>query len=174
MIYSTTCMYAINAVCRLAVIAPPAGFARVQAICAGGDLPTLFVSKILRDLVRAGVLKSVKGRHGGFALAKAPEQIRLLDIVEIVDGLESYQQCVVGLTKCDDRQPCPQHESFKPVRQRIINYLTDTTVRQMADALLRKGELVGRPIMPESPTVGADEHRGARRAAQLNQTSDPW
>ena len=151
MIYSTTCMYAINAVCRLAAIAPADSYARLQDICAGSDLPPMFVSKILRDLVRAGILLSAKGRHGGFGLARPAEQIRLIDLVEVVDGLQAYRQCIVGLARCDDAQPCPQHESFKPIRERIVGYLTDTTVRQMADALVRKGELIGRPVRSGRP-----------------------
>ena len=144
MIYSTTCAYAIHAVCRLAVIAPN-GYARVHEICANSDLPPYFVSKILRDLVRAGICRSAKGRNGGFGLATRPEAVRLIDIVEAIDGLRPYRQCVAGLAECNDRQPCPQHDSFKPVRQRIVSYLTDTTVRQMADAIVRKSELIGVP-----------------------------
>ena len=170
MIYSTTCAYAIHAVCRLAAIAP-GGYARVQEICRNSDLPPFFVSKILGDLVRAGLLTSAKGRRGGFGLARAPEKIRLIDIVEIVDGLQSHRQCIVGFEKCDDRQPCPQHESFKPIRQQIVTYLTQTTIHQMVEALIRKGELVGRPVAKASP---ADESvpsvrpggRGRRKPAE--------
>ena len=146
MIYSTTCAYGIHAVCRLTILAPE-GFARVGQICEGSDLPAYFVSKILGDLVRAGLLKSSKGRNGGFGLARPPEKIRLMDIVEVIDGPQAYRQCVVGLARCDDRQPCPQHDSFKPIRQRIVSYLSETTVRQMADALVRKTELIGRPAI---------------------------
>ena len=166
MIYSTTCMYAINAVCRLAAVAPRSGgYARIQEICAGSDLPPLFVSKIMRDLVRAGLLRSAKGRRGGFLLARPPEKIRLIDIVEVVDGLGQYRQCVVGLGKCDDRQPCPQHESFKPIRQQIISYLTDTTVREMADALVRKSDLIGRPLHVLPPGVPASPGRSRAKSA---------
>jgi Rrf2 family protein len=145
MIYSTTCMYGIHAVCRLAAIAPD-GYARVQEICEGSDLPPYFVSKILRDLVRAGLLVSQKGRNGGFGLARAPEKMRLIQIVEVIDGIGPYRQCISGLGRCDDRQPCPQHESFKPIRTAILEYLNGTTVRQMADALTRKAQITGRPM----------------------------
>jgi Rrf2 family protein len=153
-IYSTTCAYGIHAVCRIAVMAPD-GYARIQEICRNSDLPPLFVTKILRDLVRAGILRSAKGRHGGFGLARPADKLRLLDIVEVIDGVQSHRQCIVGLARCDDRQPCPQHDSFKPIRHRIISYLTETTVRQMADALLAKSAMVGRPIplsRPDSPS----------------------
>jgi Rrf2 family protein len=160
MIYSTTCMYAIHAVCRLAAIAPT-GYARVQEICADSDLPPYFVSKILRDLVRAGLLKSAKGRNGGFGLARRPEKIRLIQIVEAIDGIQAYRQCVVGLGRCDDRQPCPQHDSFKPIRQRIVGYLNETTIRDMAEALVRKSQILGHPIPGAVP---AESDNAAQRS----------
>jgi Rrf2 family protein len=141
MIYSTTCSYAIRAMARLAVIHPD-GYVRVQEICEGTDLPSHFLSKIFRDLVGAGLLTSAKGRGGGFALAKRPNEIRLYDIVDAVDGTKSYTQCVVGLHKCDATQPCPQHDQFLPVRKRILDYLESTTLDQMSEALAKKMELL--------------------------------
>lgn len=147
MMYSTTCAYAIRAMSRLALIRPD-GYARVQEICQGeGDqLPAHFLAKIFRDLARDGLLRSAKGRGGGFALARRPHEIRLSDIVDAVDGLQNYNQCVVGLAKCDSNQPCPQHEAFKPVRRQIMQYLESTTLDQMSDALSRKLELIGTPM----------------------------
>lgn len=144
MIYSTTCSYAIRAMCRLTVIRPN-GYVRVQEICEGTDLPSHFVSKIFRDLVHRGLLTSAKGRGGGFALARKPDEIRLYDIVDAVDGVAQYTQCVVGLAKCDSTQPCPQHEQFKPVRERILKYLDSTTLDMMSEALARKLELISSP-----------------------------
>lgn len=142
MIYSTTCSYAIRAMCRLTAIRPD-GYVRIQEICEGSDLPSHFVAKIFRELVRAELLISAKGRGGGFALARPAKQIRLYDIVEAIDGVRQYNQCVVGLAKCDDKQPCPQHDQFKPIRQRILNYLSQTRLDQMSEALTKKLDLLG-------------------------------
>lgn len=141
MLYSTTCSYAIRAMARLAVIRPD-GYVRVTELCEGTDLPSHFLAKIFRDLVGAGLLTSAKGRGGGFALAKRPREIRLYDIVDAVDGIQSYSQCVVGLAKCDATQPCPQHDEFLPVRKQIIAYLESTTLDQMSEALAKKLEII--------------------------------
>lgn len=142
--YSTTCAYAIRAMSRLAVINPD-GYARIQEICEGdgADLPAHFLAKIFRDLARAGLLRSAKGRGGGFALARRPHEIRLLDIVDAVDGIQQYTTCIVGLAKCDGNQPCPQHDVFMPVRKQIMHYLETTTLDQMGSALSRKLEMIG-------------------------------
>ncbi|MEM9414390.1 MAG: Rrf2 family transcriptional regulator [Planctomycetota bacterium] len=142
MMYSTTCSYSIRALCRLTVISPD-GYARIQDICEGSELPSHFIAKIFRDLVRAGLLLSAKGRGGGYALARPAKDIRLYDIVDAIDGVAIYQQCVVGLAQCDDKQPCPQHEHFKAIRQRMLSYLNSTTLEDMSEALSRKLDLLG-------------------------------
>lgn len=141
MLYSTTCAYAIRAMSRLAVIRPD-GYARVQEIIEGSDLPGHFMAKIFRDLAKAGLLHSAKGRGGGFALARRPSEIRLMDIVAAIDGNEPYTRCIVGLAKCDSTQPCPQHDAFMPVRKQIQHYLDTTTLDQMSEALAKKLELI--------------------------------
>jgi len=145
MIYSTTCSYAIRAMSRLAALRPD-GYVRIQEICDDSDLPSHFVAKIFRDLVRDGLLISAKGRGGGFALGRPAAKIKLIDIVEAVDGVQQYNRCVSGLSVCDDAQPCSQHESFKPVRKQILSYLNQTSLEQMASALQAKLELIGKSL----------------------------
>jgi len=149
MIYSTTCSYAIRAMSRLAVIRPD-GYVRIQELCEGTNLPSHFLAKIFRDLVGAGLLTSAKGRGGGFALAKRPKEIRLYDIVDAIDGIKSYSQCVVGLAKCDATQPCPQHDQFTPVRKQILAYLESTTLHQMSQALAKKMDLIAAAPPPST------------------------
>lgn len=50
------------------------------------NIPLEYLLKILQQLVRAGVLRSKRGPHGGFSLAKTPNKITILQIVEAVDG----------------------------------------------------------------------------------------
>ncbi|MEM8494748.1 MAG: Rrf2 family transcriptional regulator [Planctomycetota bacterium] len=145
LLYSTTCAYAVRALCRLAVIAGDR-YVQVGDICEGTDLPAPFIAKVLRELVEANLLISAKGRGGGYALAKTPDRIRLIDVVEAIDGKEHVNRCVVGLSACNDKQPCPQHETFKPVRGQIVEYLRETTLEIMADALEAKLELMGQSI----------------------------
>ena len=141
MIYSNACCYAIRALTRLALLRPE-GYVLLDELC-DEDLPRHFVAKILQDLVRKGLLVSAKGRGGGFALSRHPAQITLYDIAAQVDGVRWLNACVVGLARCDDQQPCPQHEHWKPIRAQLKDYFQQTTLEQMAQALERKRELLG-------------------------------
>ncbi len=145
MIYSNACGYAIRAMSRLAMMRPD-GYLLLDELCEGTDLPRHFVAKIFQDLVRKGLLLSAKGRGGGFALSKSPEKLSLYDIVAAVDGVDRLDDCVVGLSRCDDQQPCPQHDEWKNLRETLRSYLRDTTLDQMANTLRSKLETLGQPI----------------------------
>lgn len=146
MIYSSACAYAIRALSRLALLRPD-GYVLLDELCSkDSDLPRHFVAKIFQDLVRKGLLLSAKGRGGGFALSRPPSKITLYDIVAIVDGTEDFEACVVGFARCDDKQPCPQHDQWKGIRNSLRAYLQKTTLADMANALENKLEILGLPL----------------------------
>ena len=90
------------------------------------------------------MLRSSKGPTGGFALRVDPGEIRLLDIVEALDGLAPYQQCASGLSECSDEMPCSMHDSWINLRSRIMDYLGKNTIADLAKALeMKKKSLAG-------------------------------
>lgn len=144
MIYSNACAYAIRAISRLAMLRPD-GYVLLEELCDGTDLPRHFVAKIFQELVRKGLLTSAKGRGGGFALARKPDQISLFDIVHVIDGTEQLDNCVVGMTRCDDSQSCPQHDHWRAIRTQLRTYLMETTLEAMSKALEQKLQKRGEP-----------------------------
>jgi len=137
MIFSNPTEYAIRGIAELAGRAPN-GIMMLDDLIAGTDLPRDFLAKLFQKLVRGGVLKSAKGRGGGFSLARAAHEISLMQIVEIMEGPQCLDRCVVGLEKCNDQMPCPQHDLYKPIRQRLKDYLATTTVADLAASLRAK------------------------------------
>jgi len=112
-------------------------------ISAHEKIPGPFLGKIFQTLVRAGLLKSSKGPGGGFALARDPETISLYDIYRAIDGTTYLEACAVGLARCSDEVPCPLHERWKPIRERIRNYLEATSLADMASATRKKRATLG-------------------------------
>ena len=102
------------------------------------NIPAHFLAKILQQLARKGLLRSRKGPTGGFALRVDPGDIRLLDIVEALDGLAPYQQCASGLSECSDEMPCSMHDNWKALRSRILDYLERNTIADLAKAIEQK------------------------------------
>jgi len=58
--------------------------------------------------------------------------------VEAIDGPQTHDRCVIGFAKCSDEMPCAQHDLYKPIRQRIKDYLTTTTAADLAASLRAK------------------------------------
>lgn len=137
MLYSSTCEYAVRALTFLAS-APPQALVRLTVIAEAEDLPAPYLGKVFRDLSRAGVLHSAKGPRGGYRLARSADSITLLDVKRVIDGVVDLERCAVGLGQCSDLMPCPQHVTFKPLREAIRRYLATTTLSDMAAALERK------------------------------------
>ena len=123
MIYSRSAEYAIRAFVHLAQV-NEGKYAMVKNIAEQEDIPAHFLAKILQQLARKGLLRSSKGPTGGFALRVDPSEIRLLDIVEALDGLAPYQQCASGLSaraknsrsliKSDSRTASSKNDSMTP------------------------------------------------------------
>ncbi len=137
MIFSSSSEYAIRGLSELAV-RNASGSIMLDQLVAGTDLPRDFLAKIFQKLVRAQILRSAKGRGGGFALNRPPHEVTLMQIVDAVDGAQSFDGCVVGLGQCDDATPCPQHDLYKPIRQRLKDYLNTTTLADLASSLRAK------------------------------------
>jgi len=142
MIFSSTCEYAIRGLSELA-IKDPAGRVLLDDLVAGTTLPRDFMAKIFQRLAKNGLLVSAKGRGGGFALSRPPHQITLHDIVTAIEGAQAYDHCVVGLEKCNDQVRCPQHDLYKPIRQRWHDYLKTTTLADLASSLKAKASQRG-------------------------------
>jgi Rrf2 family protein len=128
MIFSKTCEYGLQAMIYLAVVQKKVGIAEISE---KQELPSHYLSKILQSLVRAKILLSAKGPTGGFWLAKPATDIPLSDIVDAIDGLESLEQCGLGLKKCDSKQPCAIHHQFKPHREAILELFYMTTLQDI-------------------------------------------
>ena len=138
MIFSSTTEYAIRGMSELACRAPENGSMLMAQLVKGTDLPRDFLAKIFQRLVKAGLLRSAKGRGGGFTLARPAYDITLMQIVTAIEGPQMFDQCVVGLEKCTDVMPCPQHDLYKPIRQRLKDYMNTTTLADLASSLKSK------------------------------------
>lgn len=132
MLYSKTAEYAIRALTIMA-LRPLGTFFQVKQIASIEPMSPSFLSKIMRDLTRSRILKSVRGPTGGFYLARQADDISLWDVVSTIDSPESFDSCLLGLEECLDENPCPMHYSFKPLREAIQRYLRTCSIKELSD-----------------------------------------
>ncbi|MFZ6031102.1 MAG: RrF2 family transcriptional regulator [Chloroflexota bacterium] len=102
--------YAVRAMVYLAQLGPEKRAATSQ-IAQEKQIPPSFLAKIVSQLSVAGLLQTSRGAHGGVSLARAPEQISLLDVVEAIDGPILLNDCVADHNNCVFGEDCP----MKPI-----------------------------------------------------------
>lgn len=130
MIYSQSAKYAIRALVYLGKV-PQGKYYTAKKIGSHEDIPEQFLGKICQELSRHNLLKSRRGRGGGFQLNKRPSEITLLEVVEVVDGPDPLGQCMFGFGQCDSENPCPLHERWEPIRRRIRQFLKENTIHDL-------------------------------------------
>lgn len=101
-------------------------------------VPKEFVSKVLQILTASGIVGSKKGKNGGFYLAKGPGKIKLIDIVEAIDGLDVFKSCVLGFPGCSIEKPCPVHNKWGVLRDEAFKMLSDETLEQLKEKTIQK------------------------------------
>jgi Rrf2 family protein len=102
------------------------------------QIPGAFLWKILQNLTRRKLIRSFKGVHGGYELARPAAEITLEDIVEATDGQEVVVGCVLGLAECNEENPCPLHNSWKDVKTKLTEMLEQTTLADLAEVARKR------------------------------------
>lgn len=92
------------------------------------NIPKNFLSKIIQDLAKAGLVNSVQGTSGGFLLGKPKEQITLRNIVEAVEGEIFLNQCLIHEGECSFDQTCPAHLIWQKAQQRLLEVLEEANL----------------------------------------------
>ena len=96
-------------------------------------VPRTFVSQIMGDLVQAGIATSFFGTNGGYRLARRPEEITLLEVVEAGEGLLDADTCVLGDDPCKWESVCPMHETWMAATAAMKAELASTTLATLAE-----------------------------------------
>jgi Rrf2 family protein len=125
---SQTAEYALRAVLYLAENCGDAPEpVRVDKIARDLGIPSNYLSKTLQTLVKERVLRSVRGPHGGFCLAIAPEKLTLFQVVAPYGDLDADRGCLLGRPECSDRNPCPAHHAWKQTSDQLAAFFRTTT-----------------------------------------------
>ena len=131
-IFSKKCEIGIQAVLYLATEGEKELF-NAQQVADKVKQPKEFVSKVLQTLTSSGIVGSKKGKNGGFFLDKPAKQIRLIEIVEAIDGLDIFNNCVLGFPGCSSEEPCPVHDKWGTLRDEAYKMLSEETLADLTE-----------------------------------------
>lgn len=114
--------YAFRAVLFLA--SQPAGeMVEAQSISRQQVVPMRFLLKIMPSLIKAGIVKSQRGVGGGYALARSPGEISLLDVLVAIEGPIFLNRCLIEESNCSRQaaSECLVHQALADIQERLEN-----------------------------------------------------
>ena len=130
MLLTRACEYGIQAVLYLAKH-HEVPYISIKEIAEKNNISFHFLGKILQTLIQKGLLISYKGPKGGVSLARSPQEITVIQVIEAIDGLGFFQKCIVGMPSCDETHPCALHEKWSKIREDICKMLGDKSIAQL-------------------------------------------
>ena len=132
--FSKSCEYGIRASIYVAKHSLKNRRVSLKQVALHTDSPPAFMAKILQKLIKTDILFSQKGPTGGFFVpVENVEKISLLSIVLAMDGDGIFENCTLGLRRCDDQKPCPLHFNFVKIRDDMRETLEKTTLKSLAE-----------------------------------------
>lgn len=102
-------------------------------LAAESRLPVPMVSKILKQLAKAGVLVSQRGAHGGYYLAQPAQEITVAEIISALEGPIAMTECSDhAFGDCDHEASCPVRSNWRRINRAIHDALDGITLAEMS------------------------------------------
>jgi Rrf2 family iron-sulfur cluster assembly transcriptional regulator len=138
MILSKTCDYGIRAAMYVAM-QKDKEFVPIRKISEDLNISFHFLTKILQILTQSQIMTSFRGPNGGVSLTRPADRISLKEIIFAIDGPRLFQNCLLGLDRCNDKHPCPIHDKWYGVRAELDDILSNTTLAELGDKVIQGG-----------------------------------
>lgn len=141
--FSNSAKYAIKAVLYLAVNASEEHKIMIKDLAEPINVPRHYLAKLLQELSKKHLVSSTKGPKGGFYLSSKNRNVKVMEIINAVDGEERLQSCLLSLEGCNSKNPCSLHHLIYDDRQRILKNLNETSLENLVDDIIN-----GKSVLP--------------------------
>ena len=95
------------------------------------NIPYKFLSKIMTELVKSNFIISIRGREGGYKLARAACKISIMDILNQFNEFKYQDQCVLGIGVCDGKNRCSMHDQWAQPKELMRKMFQETTLKNL-------------------------------------------
>jgi len=123
--------YALRAMIHLAGL-PEGRIAPLQDLSSTLHLPREFLAKILKILADGGLVRSARGAHGGYQLARPAGDISFLEVIEAAEGPVQLNVCLDHKDRCDVSSSCTMYHVWKAGQDRMLEVYSRTTLAELA------------------------------------------
>jgi Rrf2 family protein len=148
---------------------------QVSELAAKEGLPIKFLEQILMQLKAAGYLESRRGKHGGYLLARPPENISVGQVARLIDGplapIACVSQTAYERCSCPDEEHCGLRILMMDVRNAISNILDRYTLADVVEVTmrkLRKDKVSHHFVLDPSLTRPASHAKARKRPKKVN------
>ncbi|MGC8879902.1 MAG: RrF2 family transcriptional regulator [Anaerolineae bacterium] len=135
--------YAVRAMIHLGSVSPDTRVSSA-AISRAQRVPLPFLTKVIAQLVHAGLVTTSRGMGGGVSLTRNPEDITLLDILEAVEGPITLNRCLLRGITCELEEHCAVHDVWAEIQKHIVEDLKQVSLAYLVQAQAAKS--AGRPF----------------------------
>jgi len=139
---SHTSKYAIRALIYLELYSNPGRKAGIKEISGALGIPYPFLGKILQMLVKHNFLNSAKGPNGGFYLKHSAMDIALMEVIELFDGKDSFETCVIRNSTCNHDKPCSMHHKMAPLWNEMRRVFATETIADLVSEFRENKEFI--------------------------------
>jgi Rrf2 family iron-sulfur cluster assembly transcriptional regulator len=119
--------YALRALIHLSLNSSDR-FKQIETLAQETDLPAPYLSKVLKPLVKSGILVSKRGKNGGVRVNPTKDSITFYEICYALEDPIVCAECVLFKKPCNNTCPCPFHGSWTQTKTWFIDYLKATVV----------------------------------------------
>jgi len=134
-VFSQTTEYALRTIVYLAT---QNGAPRTtRQIAEAARIPAGYLSKVLQVLVRAKIVNSQRGVNGGFTLARPPDELSALDVINAVDPIRRIERCPLGL-ESHGAKLCPLHRRLDGAIALVEKALAETRISDLLGGRSRR------------------------------------
>jgi len=130
--FSTKGRYAIRAMLDMAQYGTN-GPVLVKDIARRQEISERYLEQLLTPLRVAGLVRGTRGARGGFVLTKLPPEIRLIDIIRVMEGSTAPVECVDDANICPRSNFCVTRGVWREVKEAIDGVLSSTTLQDLID-----------------------------------------
>ena len=135
--------YGVRVMVHLAGL-PDGRRASLAQLAAAVDVPASFLSKVLQQLARAGMVQSFRGKGGGFCYVSRETPLSVLDIITALDGLPPLNDCLRADDPCRRRDSCDAFPVWVEAQRQLHAVLRAATLESLVRAAPPRGPVAGR------------------------------
>mgnify|MGYP001352351795 CR=1 FL=1 len=134
---STRGQYGTRALLELA-IHQGEGWILLRDIAQRQQIPLRYLEHLIAPLIVGGILRSIRGAKGGVSLAKPPEEVRLSEVIQLLEGSIAPVECINNPEACSRSELCAPRDIWGELKKAMDGVLESTTLQDLVERQKRK------------------------------------